>query len=109
MVDISYGGMYYVIVPAASLGLDIHTCPANEVAAAGMTVLRATREAIQEGHPDGSDLIFPNGTILTDGQDKWSSEPSTASCVRSKTCAWHDRMKDRKFPDYFSYQATRGI
>ena len=81
LVDISYGGQYYVVVPAERLGLDIHSCPAGDVAAVATAVLKATREAVKEGHPDGPDLNFPNGTVITDGEDQWSDKPTTATVV----------------------------
>ena len=80
IVDICCSGMYDVVVPAERLGLDVHSCPAGDVAAAAMAVLKATREAVKEGDPDGPDLTFPNGTIITDGEDEWSDKPTTAIC-----------------------------
>lgn len=32
-------------------------------------------------HPDSEDLVFLYGTILTDGKDSYSEEPTTNICV----------------------------
>lgn len=88
-VDVAYGGAFYAFVDAARFGLDVRTSPTRDLVDAAWAVTTATRDTIPLQHPDDPDLEFLYGTILTDGRDDWSEEPSANICV------FADREVDR--------------
>ena len=87
-VDVAYGGAFYAIAPAGEFGLDVHTSPIHHLVDAAAAVTRAAAE-IPLHHGDDPDLDFLYGTILTDGADEWSAEPTANICV------FADREVDR--------------
>ena len=68
-VDISYGGAFYAIIPAQSLGLDVKTSPVMELVSAATAVKHAVMNSVKLSHPDSEDLAFLYGVILTDGNE----------------------------------------
>ncbi|XP_033104942.1 trans-L-3-hydroxyproline dehydratase-like [Anneissia japonica] len=80
-VDISYGGAFYAFVCADVFGLDVRSSPTSSLKDVATAVSNAVRKRVKLHHPDDSDLEFLYGTILTDGQDKWSGEPTANICV----------------------------
>jgi proline racemase len=66
-LDIGYGGAFYAVLPADSIGLDVRTTPARTLAEAGAAITEAAAAAIPLEHPDAPDLGFLYGTIFTDG------------------------------------------
>ena len=88
-VDIGFGGAFYAILPAQTLGLDVRTSPTAELVAAASTVTEAAKRQIPLRHPDDPDLAFLYGTILTDGRDALAGGPSANICV------FADRQVDR--------------
>jgi trans-L-3-hydroxyproline dehydratase len=66
-VDIGYGGAFYAVLPADSIGLDVRTTPVRVLAASGAAITAAAAAAIPLEHPDSADLGFVYGTIFTDG------------------------------------------
>jgi proline racemase len=81
MVDIAYGGAYYAILAADSIGLDLHATPARQLADAGEAITRAAAAQIELTHPDDPDLAFLYGTILTDGGDAFAEAPTRNACI----------------------------
>jgi len=79
-VDIAYGGAFYAILAADSIGLDLRRSPMRAIADAGEEVARAAMAAIPIDHPDAPDLAFLYGTILTDGGDG-AAAPSRNVCI----------------------------
>ncbi|XP_041463893.1 trans-L-3-hydroxyproline dehydratase-like [Lytechinus variegatus] len=79
-IDISYGGAFYALVSADQLGLDLGKSSFQSIQAAGTAVTMATKDAVILEHPDSPDLAFLYGTIITDGEDTWSEEPTTNIC-----------------------------
>lgn len=65
-VDIGYGGAFYAIVPAATLGLDVTASEVRDIVDAGAAISEAVSEQIALSHPDDPALAFLYGTILTD-------------------------------------------
>lgn len=65
-VDISYGGAFYALLPAARLGLNLATTPYEQLVAAGRLITNTLRAQFSIQHPDEPDLGFLYGTILTD-------------------------------------------
>jgi len=80
-VDIGYGGAYYAIVTAEKLKLNLKTSSISEMVRIASLVTGAVNESIKLTHPDHDDLAFLYGTILTDGYDEYSSEPTTNICI----------------------------
>lgn len=56
VVDVAYGGNFYVLVPAAALGLDLRSDPPTEVGAVARLVLEAAREQLEVQHPVNAGL-----------------------------------------------------
>ena len=80
-VDVAYGGAFYAVLPAAELGLDLETSPIGRLVEAAMEIKEAASRNLALTHPDSDELAFLYGTILTDGADAWSEEPTTNVCV----------------------------
>ncbi len=88
-VDVAYGGAFYAFADAAAFGLDVTSTPVTELVEAAWAVTGAVKAAVPLDHPGDGDLAFLYGTILTDGADEWSPEPTTNICV------FADREVDR--------------
>lgn len=80
-VDIGYGGAFYALLPADSIGLDIRKSRIGDLKAAATEITEAVKIQIPLHHPDDPDLAFLYGTILTDGKDTFSDEPTANLCV----------------------------
>jgi trans-L-3-hydroxyproline dehydratase len=79
-VDIAYGGAFYAVLAADSIGLDLRSSPMRAIADAGQEITRAAAAAIPLDHPEEPDLAFLYGTILTDG-GSGAAEASRNICV----------------------------
>jgi proline racemase len=79
-VDIAYGGAFYAILAADSIGLDLRASPMRALVDAGEEITKAAAAAIPIAHPDEPDLAFLYGTILTDGGDG-VGRPSRNVCI----------------------------
>jgi trans-L-3-hydroxyproline dehydratase len=66
-VDIAYGGAFYAVLAADSIGLDLESSPMRAIVDAGEELTKAVAAAVPIEHPDEPDLAFLYGTILTDG------------------------------------------
>jgi trans-L-3-hydroxyproline dehydratase len=66
LVDIAYGGAFYVIVPASRLDLSLDITPIRELVSAASAISNAVRASYAVRHPTEADLSFLYGTILTD-------------------------------------------
>jgi trans-L-3-hydroxyproline dehydratase len=88
-VDIGYGGAFYGFVPADRFGLDVLGSPTRDLVDAAWAVTQATRRQVELHHPEHPELAFLYGTILTDGADEYSEEPTANVCV------FADRQVDR--------------
>lgn len=89
MLDVAYGGAFYAFVDASQFGLDVRTSSTAELVDAAWATTLAVKESVALHHPDADDLGFLYGTILTDGRDAWSDEPTANVCV------FADRQVDR--------------
>ncbi|XP_029454055.1 trans-L-3-hydroxyproline dehydratase-like [Rhinatrema bivittatum] len=81
IVDIGYGGAFYAFVSADSFGLDVSSSKTRELVDAASAVTKAVSAQVKLHHPDSEDLAFLYGTILTDGKDAYSEEPTANICV----------------------------
>jgi trans-L-3-hydroxyproline dehydratase len=79
-VDIAYGGAFYAVLPADSIGLDLRQSPMRTIVDAGEEIAQAVAKAVPIEHPDEPDLAFLYGTILTDGGDG-AEMPSRNICI----------------------------
>ncbi|XP_062858304.1 trans-L-3-hydroxyproline dehydratase isoform X2 [Trichomycterus rosablanca] len=80
-VDISYGGALYAFVSAERFGLDVKTSRTRDLVDAATAVTNAVKSQVKLHHPVSEDLAFLYGTILTDGKDAFSDEPTSNVCV----------------------------
>lgn len=80
-VDIAYGGAFYALAPADTFGLDVRKSRTRDLVDAATEVTEAVKAQIPLHHPDDPDLAFLYGTILTDGNDEFSAEPTANICV----------------------------
>ena len=80
-VDVAYGGAFYAILAADSIGLDLRTSPMRAIVDAGEEITKAAAAAIAIEHADEPDLAFLYGTILTDGGDGANGKPSRNVCI----------------------------
>ncbi|MBX3567010.1 MAG: proline racemase family protein [Rhizobiaceae bacterium] len=79
-LDIGYGGAFYAVLPASTVGLDLKASRLADIVEIADRITKATAAAMPLEHPDDPDLAFLYGTILTDGGDG-SDVPSRNVCV----------------------------
>ncbi|XP_067847621.1 trans-L-3-hydroxyproline dehydratase isoform X2 [Heptranchias perlo] len=81
VVDIAYGGAFYAFVSAACFGLDVCSSRTRDLVDAAVAVTNAVKTQVKLHHPASEDLAFLYGTILIDGKDAFSEEPTANVCV----------------------------
>ena len=87
--DIAYGGAFYALADAGQFGLAFGRDPVAAFVDAADALTRAVQAACPLSHPEAEDLAFLYGTILTDGRDACSDQPTRNVCV------FADRQVDR--------------
>lgn len=87
--DIAYGGAFYALADARQFGLKFGRDPVTAFVEAADQLTRAVQAAVPLNHPDADDLAFLYGSILTDGRDAYSDQPTRNVCV------FADRQVDR--------------
>lgn len=87
--DIAYGGAFYALADAHQFGLEFGRDPVAAFVDAADQLTKAVQAAIPLDHPDAGDLAFLYGSILTDGKDACSDQPTRNICV------FADRQVDR--------------
>ncbi|KAF7230584.1 trans-L-3-hydroxyproline dehydratase [Nothobranchius furzeri] len=80
-VDISYGGAFYAFINAQRFGLDVTKSRTRDLVDAAAAVTKAVKSQVKLHHPTSNDLAFLYGTILTDGKDDHSADPTANICV----------------------------
>ena len=65
IVDVAYGGAFYALVDADTLGLSLTPDRVTDHIACGRAIKRAVRREFEIAHPFEKDLSFLYGTILT--------------------------------------------
>jgi proline racemase len=80
-VDVAYGGAFYAILAADSIGLDLRTSPMRAIVDAGEEITKAAAAATPIEHAGEPDLAFLYGTILTDGGDGANGRASRNVCI----------------------------
>ncbi|XP_051872448.1 trans-L-3-hydroxyproline dehydratase [Pristis pectinata] len=81
VVDVAYGGAFYAFVSADCFGLDVCSSRTRDLVDAAVAVTNAVKAQVKLHHPDSKDLAFLYGTIITDGKDTFSEEPTANICV----------------------------
>ncbi|NXW42860.1 T3HPD dehydratase, partial [Nyctiprogne leucopyga] len=81
VVDVAYGGTFYAFLSAEQLGLDVCSSKTRDLVDAASAVTEAVKQQLKFHLPESEDLAFLYGTILTDGKDAFSEEPTTNICV----------------------------
>uniref|UniRef100_UPI00398E470F trans-L-3-hydroxyproline dehydratase isoform X2 n=1 Tax=Pristiophorus japonicus TaxID=55135 RepID=UPI00398E470F len=81
VVDVAYGGAFYAFVNADRFGLDVCSSRTRDLVDAAVVVTNAVKAQVKLHHPDSEDLAFLYGTILIDGKDAFSEEPTANICV----------------------------
>lgn len=79
--DIAYGGAFYALADCRQFGLEFGRDRARDFVDAATALTERLKEEIPLSHPAHSDLGFLYGTILTDGKDDYSGEPTKNVCV----------------------------
>ena len=69
------------MVDAHQLNMDVSHTPIHQLVRAADAISSAVKKAVQLEHPESADLAFLYGTILTDGRDEYSEEPTANLCV----------------------------
>uniref|UniRef100_A0A8C1J794 trans-L-3-hydroxyproline dehydratase n=1 Tax=Cyprinus carpio TaxID=7962 RepID=A0A8C1J794_CYPCA len=102
-VDISYGGALYAFVSAKKFGLDVNKSKTRDLVDAATAVSDAFKSQVKLYHPVSEDLAFLYGTILTDGKDAFSEEPTANMCVLA------DVLCDRGVTARIALQYHKGL
>jgi trans-L-3-hydroxyproline dehydratase len=79
--DIAYGGAFYALADCHQFGLEFGRNRARDFVDAATALTQKLKAEFPLSHPAHADLGFLYGTILTDGKDAFSSEPTKNVCV----------------------------
>ncbi|WP_417453026.1 proline racemase family protein [Kiloniella sp.] len=79
--DIGYGGAFYALASAKQLGLDVRKSSTRDLVQAADAISTAVKASMTLSHPESEDLAFLYGTILTDGEEIFSTKPTANICV----------------------------
>jgi proline racemase len=104
LVDVAYGGMFYVIADVEGLGLRIHPDDAGELARVGEMIKAATQEQLEPpvhpGNPDirgvtiaqlsgpspNPDVDRANAVVVSTGQLDWNRPATWKACLDRSPC-----------------------
>jgi trans-L-3-hydroxyproline dehydratase len=79
--DIAYGGAFYALADCRQFGLEFGRNRSRDFVDAATALTEKLKAEFPLSHPAHADLGFLYGTILTDGKDAFSSEPTKNVCV----------------------------
>lgn len=79
--EIAYGGAFYALADCRQFGLEFGRDRVRDFVDAATALTERAKRDFPLSHPDHADLAFLYGTILTDGRDEFSSEPTRNVCV----------------------------
>ncbi|MBZ9895939.1 proline racemase family protein [Mesorhizobium sp. BR1-1-6] len=79
--DIAYGGAFYALADCHQFGLEFGGGRVRDFVDAATALTERLKQEFPLSHPDHVDLAFLYGTILTDGKDAFSGEPTKNVCV----------------------------
>ena len=72
--DIGYGGVFYALVDAHQLNMDISHTPIHVLTQAADAISATLRKSVQLHHPESAELAYLFGTIMTDGKDAYPDD-----------------------------------
>jgi trans-L-3-hydroxyproline dehydratase len=78
--DVAYGGAFYALADCRQFGLEFGRNRARDFVDAATALTQKLQVEFPLAHPDHADLGFLYGTILTDGNDAFSAEPTRNVC-----------------------------
>jgi len=87
-VDLAYGGMIYVLVEAAALGLRLEAGEARQLVRAGECVKAAAREQAPQSHPDHPEVPGPSIACLYGAPSGPHADQRNAVVVSTGELAW---------------------
>jgi proline racemase len=79
--DIAYGGAFYALADCRQFGLVFGRDPVRAFTDAATALTEKVKAEFPLSHPDHADLAFLYGSILTDGAEAFSSEPTKNICI----------------------------
>lgn len=79
--DIAYGGAFYALAECSQFGLEFGHDRVRDFVDAATVLTEKLKAEFPLSHPDHADLAFLYGSILTDGRDAFSDEPTKNICV----------------------------
>lgn len=80
-VDVSYGGMIYVVVDAVALGFNIEPSEARELATLGERIKAAAAEQLPVVHPENNAIHTINQTLFTAPLIRAAGRITARNCV----------------------------
>jgi len=93
-VDIAYGGMWYAIVDASSIGLELEAENAADIVRLGEMIKVATREQHPVNHPEfdypGTDIMAFRGPPSAEGVEKYGAHAKNAVVMSTRALDWND-------------------
>ncbi|OQM76509.1 proline racemase family protein [Manganibacter manganicus] len=79
--DIAYGGAFYALADCRQFGLEFGKSRTRDFIDAATALTEKLKAEFPLAHPEHADLAFLYGTILSDGADTFSVEPTRNVCV----------------------------
>lgn len=86
-LDVAWGGNFYAILPAASVGLSVAPRNHNALIEVGLRIMEAVNQQLSFSHPEHTDIDYCHHVVLT--------EPATESKVARAATAIHPGWLDR--------------
>ena len=103
VVDVAWGGMFYVIAEAAQVGLELTAGEGREIARVGEMIKAATREQLPVSHPDNPEIEGPtiaqlwgpptrtdaarrNAVVVSTGALDWSRPATWTGAIDRSPC-----------------------
>ncbi|HTX01952.1 MAG TPA: proline racemase family protein, partial [Acidimicrobiales bacterium] len=65
VLDLAWGGNFYAILPAASVGLTVSPAEHDELVTTGLRVMAAVNEQLEFAHPDEPSIDYCHHVVLT--------------------------------------------
>jgi len=90
-LDLAWGGNFYAILPAASVGLAVEPPAHDALVAAGLTVMSAVNEQLSFAHPEHTDITECHHVIFTAPSDEPGVGPSAGRGATVIHPGWIDR------------------
>src|SRR4029079_13506358 len=79
--DLAYGGAFYALADCRQFGLEFGRDRVRDFVDAASALTDTLKAEFPLSHPDHADLAFLYGSILTDGADAFSDQPTRNVCV----------------------------